>query len=99
MREGARYPELQNMQLDPIQLTQRVEPVPDWTLAREDMMTRWRAATVRTTQIPGVRITMPLEDFERLMSIYTSHYHAASRNPAVADAWQQYKMLVALTER
>jgi hypothetical protein len=50
-------------------------------------------------RIPAVRITMPEEDWARIMSIYTGHYHAASRNPAVAEAWHQYRMLVALTEQ
>jgi len=52
-----------------------------------------------TQQIPAVRIEMPLEDFERMITIYQTHYAAADANPAVQDAWQAYRMLVALTVR
>lgn len=99
MREGDYYPELRNMTVSRTDLTQRMEPMPNWSLGRDEMMAEWRNARVHTTQIEGVRITMPKEDFERMMSIYQAHYHACNRNPAVADAWHQYKMLVALTEK
>jgi hypothetical protein len=97
MREGDRYPELRNMNVDRTTLQERIEPMPDWSLDRDQMMERWRSATVRVREIEGVRITMPRDDFEALMSIYQAHYHACSRNPAVAEAWHQYKMLAALT--
>ena len=99
MMEGESYPELRNMNMNHTVLTERTEPVPNWSLDRDDMMAEWRKATVHTRQIEGVRITMPRDDWEALMSIYTAHYHAANRNPAVAEAWHQYKMLVALTGR
>lgn len=48
--------------------------------------------------VPAVRVTMPIEEFEELISIYRSHYRPQSDNPAVIDAWNQYKMLLALTK-
>ena len=99
MREGEHYPELRNMTMTRTELTERVEPMPNWSLSRAEMMQEWRNATVHTRTIEGVKIVMPREDFERMMSIYRAHYHAANHNPAVADAWHQYRMLVALTDR
>jgi hypothetical protein len=52
---------------------------------------------VTTKRVPGIRLDMPLSDFERMITIYQTHYHCASANPAVQQAWQQYQMLIALT--
>lgn len=99
MTQGDQYPEMRNMNVDRVTLQERVEPIPNWSLGATEMMAEWRAATVRVRAIEGVRITMPVEDFEAMMAIYRAHYHAMDRNPAVAAAWSQYKMLVALTGR
>ena len=98
MREGDYYPELRHAQVEPAQMQFRRQPPPDWTLYHREMMATWRN-NEKIDVIEAVKITMPKEDFERLMSIYTCHYHAANQNPAVAEAWSQYKMLVALTNR
>lgn len=54
---------------------------------------------IQTTQVPGVQVELPLEDWEEIMQVYLSHYQAMSENPAVRDAWQQYRMTLALTTR
>lgn len=52
-----------------------------------------------TESVPGVRIEMPMADWEDLLNVYQSHYQAQSQHPTVKDAWSQYKMAVALTQR
>ena len=95
------YPEMRNMQMEPVQMQLRRQPAPapdsaSWS--HREFMSAWRASEQIET-VEAVRIMMPRSDFEAFMSIYTAHYHAASKNPAVAEAWHQYKMLVALTAR
>lgn len=101
MIEGEQYPELRRMALEPYRMYETHMDSRywqnDWGSLRDGLKNMQEHITQR--EIPAVRITMPREDFERMMSIYTAHYSAASRNPAVAEAWHQYKMLVALTER
>jgi len=53
---------------------------------------------VRST-VPGVRIEMTQADWDTMVEIVAAHRRAAAHNPAVLDAWQQYRMLVALTNR
>jgi hypothetical protein len=52
-----------------------------------------------TESVPGVRVEMPLTDWEDLLSVYQSHYQPQSQHPTVKEAWTQYKMAVALTQR
>jgi len=52
-----------------------------------------------TESVPGVRVEMPLTDWEDLLAVYRSHYQPQSEHPMVKEAWQQYKMTVALTQR
>jgi hypothetical protein len=52
-----------------------------------------------TESVPGVRVEMPLTDWEDLLAVYQSHYQPQSQHPMVKEAWQQYKMAVALTQR
>jgi hypothetical protein len=52
-----------------------------------------------TESVPGVMVEMPLTDWEDLLAVYRSHYQPQSQHPMVKDAWQQYKMAVALTHR
>jgi hypothetical protein len=93
------YPEMRNMQMEPVQMQLRRQPAPapdSAAWSHREFMSAWRASEQIET-VEAVRIMMPRSDFEAFMSIYTAHYHAASKNPAVAEAWHQYKMLVALT--
>ena len=101
MKQGDVYPELRNVQMEQAQMQLRRQPPPPLDSAswsHKEFMSAWRASEQIET-VEAVRITMPLADFERVMSIYTAHYHAASRNPTVADAWNQYRMCCALTDR
>ena len=53
--------------------------------------------TMTTRDMPGVQVTLPAEDWETLTEIVIAHYEARSQNPAVNDAWLQYRMLLAMT--
>jgi hypothetical protein len=68
-------------------------PEPEWTQYNADP----DRISMRMQSETGVQIQMFREDFERMMTIYQSHYHAENANPAVREAWHQYRMLVALT--
>jgi hypothetical protein len=92
------YPELRHARITSTTMHQAVP--------REPRHTTWASSSqesdyfaMSSQQIPGVRIEMPLEDFERMITIYQTHYAAADANPAVLEAWQAYRMLVALTVR
>lgn len=95
MREGELYPELRRAVFQPTEMrSSRMNPQ-YWTNPDLKAIPTY----IEDVAIPAVRITIPREDLEKLMSIYTAHYHAANQNPAVVEAWQQYRMLVALTEK
>ena len=97
LQPGEHYPELRNATIQTQKMELHEMQPPNWNLPRDQMFAEWRT-TAQTRVVDAVRVTMPEEDWARLMSIYTAHYHAASRNPAVQEAWQQYKMLVTLTQ-
>lgn len=54
--------------------------------------------TMTTKDLPGVQVTLPQEDFEAMIEVLHSHYHAQSTNAAVNDAWLKYRMLLAMTK-
>ena len=99
--EGDMYPELRRMALEPYRMYEtRLDNrywQHNWGSLKDGL--KDMRNHIDQVEIEAVRITMPKEDFERMMSIYHAHYHAAVDNPAVAEAWHQYKMLVALTQR
>lgn len=98
MIEGDLYPELRRAQLEPARMRVRRMGKPDWNLSHKEMMEQWRMSEI-TDELEAVRITLPKEDFEALMEIYTTFYHPANQTPAVQEAWRQYRMLVALTKK
>ena len=70
----------------------QVLPYQDWVNMRDG-----ETLTMTTQDLPGVVITMPEQDFDEMIQILHSHYHAQSTNPAVNDAWLKYRMLLAIT--
>ena len=54
---------------------------------------------INVEEVEGVQVTMPREDWEKIMEIYQSHYVAINQNPGVLDRWMEYRMMVALTEK
>ena len=95
MREGDVYPELRRMTIEPARMQETRMDADYWN----NRDPRRVAEYLHNTDIPAVRVTLPEDDWARLMSIYSAHYHAALRNPAVAEAWNQYRILVALTQK
>ena len=92
MKEMAYYPELTRMKLEPAQMKEEFLTPPGMRQGRI------RADDFQTRIIEAVQITMPKEDFERMLSIYTAHYSAVSQHPTVLDAWMQYRVCCALTQ-
>ena len=70
----------------------QVLPHQDWI-----NMAPGETLTMTTRDMPGVQVTLPAEDWETLTEIVIAHYEARSQNPAVNDAWLQYRMLLAMT--
>ena len=93
LKEGDLYPNLKHIRYSEFTMQMhRVEY--DWTKRYDDQP--------RTTQIetvPAVRMEIPAADLDAILEIYMAHFNAASKNPAVQDAWAQYKMLLELTKR
>ena len=89
MKEMAYYPELTRMKLEPAQMQE--------SQFQRSTPGRVRPEDFQTRIIEAVQITMPKEDFERMLSIYTAHYSAVSQHPTVLDAWMQYRVCCALT--
>jgi hypothetical protein len=88
------YPELRHARITECVMHRPVPaPEPEWTQYDQDP----DRISMRMQSEPGVQIQMFREDFDRMMTIYQSHYHAENANPAVREAWHQYRMLVALT--
>lgn len=75
--------------------TLRVElahPSLDWCNMRDGET--WSPCT---QVLPGVQLTMPAQDFEHVVDVLQAHHHAVSTCAAVQDAWNQYRMLLAMT--
>lgn len=98
MREGDFYPELRNMTytktFNKIQEIKSVGMGNWMNIVQQANPEKEVSFSVDNLQM--VRIDIPIRDWERIMEIYKSHYHAIERNPAVESVWQQYKMLKVL---
>jgi hypothetical protein len=94
MNEGELYPELRYVNMLPTRI--RIASLPDFNLMRQGQA--YDLARHIINEVPGLQVEIPESDWNRIMDIYHAHYHAANRNPAVQEAWQQYRMLIALTE-
>ena len=93
--ESRRIPVLSRSQVHPTQVkVAQILPYQDWINMKDG-----EKLTMTTRDLPGVVVTMPAEDYEAMLDILRSHYDAVSTNPAVNDAWVQYKMLQALTNK
>ena len=91
--EARRIPVLSRSQVHPTQVkVAQILPHQDWINMRDG-----EKLTMTTLDLPGVVVTMPAEDYEEMIDVLRSHYRAISTNPAVRDAWYQYKMLLSLT--
>jgi hypothetical protein len=90
--EGDYYPNLRYTQIEPynVVIQYNYSAPRDWLDSQARYMTDQRA-------VPGVRITMPLQDWEAIMEIYKTHFHAENTNPGVKQAWEQYKIMCAMT--
>ena len=88
------YPELRHARITECVMHRPVPaPEPNWAQLDPEQ----ERISMRMESETGVQIQMFREDFDRMMTIYQSHYHAENANPAVREAWHQYRMLVALT--
>jgi hypothetical protein len=92
MIQGDYYPHLRHMQIEPskVIVQQRYLPPRSWADSQARYMIEQQA-------VPGVKITMPEQDWEGIMEIYKNHFHAENSNPGVRDAWEKYRIMVTLT--
>jgi hypothetical protein len=47
-------------------------------------------------QVAAVTVTMPMDDFYHMITIYKSHSASQSQHPAVQEAWDKYITLLNL---
>lgn len=92
LKEGHVYPELRHCRVEDRTLELWDPPV----FSQIDPYSSVSSMQKRT--VPGVRVELPTEDWNNILEILRDHYHPASRNPAVMEAWQHYRMLVRLTQ-
>lgn len=52
----------------------------------------------RSETVAAWEITIPKSDWHAIMEIYSAHWMAQSGNRAVRDLWEQYRMMINLTE-
>lgn len=52
----------------------------------------------RSETIAAYEITIPKSDWHSIMEIYSAHWMAQSGNRAVRERWEQYRMMITLTE-
>jgi hypothetical protein len=92
MIQGEYYPHLRHVRIEAYTVViHHNYPAPrDWLDSQARYMTHQHT-------VPGVKITMPEADWEGIMEIYKSHYHAENHHPGVRDAWEKYRMMVGLT--
>lgn len=98
MKEGDLYPELRHITYTKTYATIReIKSVSsgNWMNIVQKTDTE-NEVSFNVDNLKMIRIDIPIRDWERIMEIYKSHYHAIERNPAVESVWQQYKMLKVL---
>ena len=93
MIEGDFYPHLRHIQMETTHVDLRT-----W-----DNQTHLRLTgceldryEIHSLRVPAVQVTLPVQDWEEIMEIYRTHWHAQHHNPSVRAAWEQYRMLLAL---
>jgi len=57
-----------------------------------------RHAVVEKSFVQGVRVEMTRETWDEIQEVYQAH-HDQMANPAVRDAWSQYRMVRALADQ
>lgn len=92
MIEGDYYPNLRHVRIEPynVVIHYNYSAPTEWLHSQARYMTDQQV-------VPGVKITMPEADWNRIMDIYRAHFHAENSNPGVRDAWEQYQIMCALT--
>lgn len=93
LKQGDYYPELRHARIEPY--TMIIHEMPK--IPPRDWLDQQARFAVEERTVPAVRVQIPEHDWETIMEIYRSHYHAMENNPSVQAAWEQYKMLVRLT--
>ena len=96
MSINTRFPQVVGQRVIEIARAQQIGTLPYWALDRSDSD---MAVSVNRETVPGYRIDITQADWHHMLEIVEAHHGACSRNPAVVDAWQQYRMLRALTDR
>lgn len=93
MREGELYPHLRYARFEQynIVIQENYSTPTNWL----DEQARYQ---IGQRAVPGLKITIPEHDWESIMEIYRAHYHPQTNNPGVRQAWEQYKMMVALAQ-
>jgi hypothetical protein len=92
MIEGDFYPELRYCRT-----ASSVMEIRSWQPPALDQLDSQAEFNVDTQAVASVKIEMPERDWEAIMEIYKSHYHAMNTNQSVHKAWQQYQILLKLT--
>jgi hypothetical protein len=92
MREGDFYPELRHTRI-----ASSVMELRSWRPLSKNIFDEQAEYNVSTQVVPSVKIEMPEADWDAIMEIYKSHYHAMGSNESVRTAWQQYVMLLKLS--
>ena len=93
MREGDFYPHLRHAMIKQwtmIIREQTAPPARNWA----DSFARY---AIGERHVPALEIRIPERDWEAIMEIYRAHFHAENTNPGVKQAWEQYKIMCAMT--
>jgi hypothetical protein len=92
MIEGDFYPELRHTRI-----ASSVMELRAWRPVSKNIFDEQAEYDVDNQVVASVKIEMPEADWQAIMEIYKSHYHAMSSNQSVQSAWQQYQMLLKLS--
>lgn len=95
MKEGEYYPHLRQAKIHPgVNSLRELKPSrTSWELTDQTVI-----AVQDVEILPTVVIEIPLRDWEGIMEIYQTHFHAQNRSAAVLHAWAQYQLLVKLSK-
>jgi hypothetical protein len=92
MTEGDYYPHLRYCRT-----ASSVMEIRSWQPMAQHPLDQQAQFDVCSQVVPSVKIEMPEADWESIMEIYKSHFHAENQNPGVQAAWEQYKIMCGLT--
>jgi hypothetical protein len=91
IHNGMILPHLESARFKDVELPVAPPTPPNAPYTTEEIMRR-------SETIPAYEITIPKSEWHAIVEIYSAHWMAQNGNRAVRERWEQYRMMITLTE-